>query len=186
MVHRSDGSGTTAIFTHYLAETCSAWKDKVGEGKSVSWPIGIGGKGNEGVANYVKQTPYSIGYVEYAYAKQNNLVSVTMKNAAGNFVEPSLKTFSNAAETGYFDPKKDFAGLAHQLSGKNLVAHRRSDLHSPGPGQEGSQREDGQILRLGVQERRRHCQEPGLHSPAEAVKGQGQGLLEERREFTKR
>jgi phosphate transport system substrate-binding protein len=108
VVHRSDGSGTTAIFTHYLAETCPAWKEKVGEGKSVSWPVGIGGKGNEGVANYVKQTANSIGYVEFAYAKQNKLVHVTMKNAAGNFVEPSFETFEDAAETGNFDPKKDF------------------------------------------------------------------------------
>jgi phosphate transport system substrate-binding protein len=108
VVHRSDGSGTTAIFTHYLAEVSPAWKEKVGEGKSVSWPTGIGGKGNEGVANYVKQTQNSIGYVEFAYAKQNNLTHVMLKNAAGTFVEPSFETFSNAAETGNFDPKKDF------------------------------------------------------------------------------
>lgn len=108
VVHRSDGSGTTAIFTHYLAEACTDWKNRVGEGKSVSWPAGIGGKGNEGVANYVKMTPNSIGYVEYAYAKQNNMVHVMLKNAAGNFVEPNFATFENSAETGNFDPKKDF------------------------------------------------------------------------------
>jgi phosphate transport system substrate-binding protein len=108
VVHRSDGSGTTAIFTHYLAEACTDWKNRVGEGKSVSWPVGIGGKGNEGVANYVKMTPNSIGYVEFAYAKQNNMVHVMLKNAAGNFVEPNIATFENAAETGNFDPKKDF------------------------------------------------------------------------------
>ncbi len=108
VVHRSDGSGTTAIFTHYLAEVSAAWKEKVGEGKSVSWPAGIGGKGNEGVANYVKQTANSIGYVEFAYAKQNNLTHVMLKNAAGAFVEPSFETFEDAAETGSFDPKKDF------------------------------------------------------------------------------
>jgi phosphate transport system substrate-binding protein len=108
VVHRSDGSGTTAIFTHYLAEACTDWKNRVGEGKSVSWPVGIGGKGNEGVANYVKMTPNSIGYVEFAYAKQNNMVHVMLKNAAGNFVEPNFATFENAAETGNFDPKKDF------------------------------------------------------------------------------
>ncbi len=108
VVHRSDGSGTTAIFTHYLAEVSPAWKEKVGEGKSVSWPAGIGGKGNEGVANYVKQTANSIGYVEFAYAKQNNLTHTMLKNAAGTFVEPSFETFEDAAETGNFDPKKDF------------------------------------------------------------------------------
>jgi len=109
VVHRSDGSGTTAIFTHYLADSCPDWQSKVGEGKSVSWPVGIGGKGNEGVANYVKMTPHSIGFVEFAYAKQNNLVPVMLKNSAGIFVEPNFKTFENAAETGNFDPKKDFA-----------------------------------------------------------------------------
>ncbi len=108
VVHRSDGSGTTAIFTHYCAEVSPAWKEKVGEGKSVPWLAGIGGKGNEGVANYVKQTAHSIGYVEFAYAKQNNLVHVMLKNAAGGFVEPNFETFENAAETGSFDPKKDF------------------------------------------------------------------------------
>ena len=108
VVHRSDGSGTTAIFTHYLAETSSAWKEKGGEGKSVAWPTGIGGKGNEGVANYVKQAANSIGYVEFAYAKQNKLIHVMLKNAAGNFVEPNFETFEDAAATGNFDPKKDF------------------------------------------------------------------------------
>jgi phosphate transport system substrate-binding protein len=108
VVHRSDGSGTTAIFTHYLAETSADWKNKVGEGKSVSWPVGIGGKGNEGVANYVKQAANSIGYVEFAYAKQNKLIHVMLKNAAGSFVEPNFETFEDAAATGNFDPKKDF------------------------------------------------------------------------------
>jgi phosphate transport system substrate-binding protein len=108
VVHRSDGSGTTAIFTHYLAETSSGWKTNVGEGKAISWPVGIGGKGNEGVANYVKMTPNSIGYVEFAYAKQNNLVSTKLKNKAGNFVDPNFDTFEDAAATANFDPKKDF------------------------------------------------------------------------------
>jgi len=119
VVHRSDGSGTTAIFTHYLAETCPVWKDKVGEGKSVSWPVGIGGKGNEGVANYVKQAPNSIGYVELAYAKQNNLVYAQMKNAAGSFVEPTFESIANAAETGVFDPKKDFQAWLTSSPGKS-------------------------------------------------------------------
>ncbi len=119
VVHRSDGSGTTAIFTHYLAETCPAWKEKVGEGKAVSWPVGIGGKGNEGVANYVKQTAHSIGYVEFAYAKQNDLVYTKMKNAAGNFVEPNFANLEDAAETGVFDPKKDFQAWLTNSPGKN-------------------------------------------------------------------
>lgn len=108
VVYRSDGSGTTAIFTNYLSETCPTWKEKVGAGKAVKFPSGIGGKGNEGVANYVKRTANSIGYVEFAYAKQNKLNHAQLKNAAGNFVEPGFASFENAAESGDFDPKKDF------------------------------------------------------------------------------
>ena len=108
VVYRSDGSGTTAIYTHYLNETCPAWKDKVGAGKAVKFPVGIGGKGNEGVANYVKRTANSIGYVEFAYVKQNKLVHTQLKNAAGNFVAPGFESFEDAAESGDFDPKKDF------------------------------------------------------------------------------
>lgn len=108
VVYRSDGSGTTAVFTHYLSEVCPAWKEKVGAGKAVKFPVGIGGKGNEGVANYVKRTPNSIGYVEFAYAKQNKLDYTQLKNKAGNFVEPGFESFEDAAETGDFDAKNDF------------------------------------------------------------------------------
>jgi phosphate transport system substrate-binding protein len=118
VVHRSDGSGTTAIFTNYLAQVCADWKSKVGEGKAVQWPLGIGGKGNEGVANYVKQTPNSIGYVEFAYAKQNKLTYTQVKNRAGNFVEPSFEAFEDAAESGDFDPKKDFYAWLNNTPGK--------------------------------------------------------------------
>ncbi|HHL40920.1 MAG TPA: phosphate ABC transporter substrate-binding protein PstS [Deltaproteobacteria bacterium] len=108
VVHRSDGSGTTAIFTTYLARTCPAWKEKVGAGKAVKWPAGIGGKGNEGVANYVRRVRSSIGYVEYAYAKQSRLAHTKLKNRAGNFVEPSLESFQDAAASGEFDPSRHF------------------------------------------------------------------------------
>lgn len=119
VVHRSDGSGTTAIWTHYLSGACPAWKDKVGYGTSVKWPVGIGGKGNEGVANYVKRTAYSIGYVEFAYAKQNKLTYTLLKNPAGNFVAPSFETFEDAAETAAFDAKNHFATWLTNASGKN-------------------------------------------------------------------
>ncbi|MBS1114262.1 MAG: pstS [Nitrospirae bacterium] len=119
VVYRSDGSGTTAIFTNYLAETCPAWKDKVGAGKAVKFPAGIGGKGNEGVANYVKRMPNSIGYVEFAYAKQNKLDYIQLKNKAGNFVEPGFASFEDAAETGDFDAKKDFYLWLTNAPGKN-------------------------------------------------------------------
>lgn len=118
VVHRSDGSGTTAIFTDYLSDVCPAWQEKVGAGTSVSWPAGIGGKGNEGVANYVQQTANSIGYVEFAYAKQNNLTYTMLKNHAGAFVEPSFESFEDAAATASFDPKKDFYLWLNDAPGK--------------------------------------------------------------------
>lgn len=108
VVHRSDGSGTTAIFTEYLSGACPDWKTKVGAGTSVKWPAGIGGKGNEGVANYTRRASNSIGYVEFAYAKQNKLAHILLKNSAGNFVEPSFDSFEDAAATGDFNSKKHF------------------------------------------------------------------------------
>ncbi len=119
VVHRSDGSGTTAIFTTYLNNVCADWKNKVGAGTSVNWPVGIGGKGNEGVANYTKRTANSIGYVEFAYAEQNKLAYVLLKNHAGSFVEPSFKSFEDAAGTASFDPKKDFALWLVDAPGKD-------------------------------------------------------------------
>ena len=97
VVHRSDGSGTTFIFTHYLSQVSPEWKAKVGENTSVQWPLGIGGKGNEGVANYSKQIDGSIGYVEYAYALQNKLASTLLENSAGKFVAPTSASFQAAA-----------------------------------------------------------------------------------------
>ena len=98
VVHRSDGSGTTYIFTSYLAAISKAWQSKVGAGKSVNWPAGIGGKGNEGVAGSLKQTPGSIGYVELAYAEQNNLSYAAIQNKAGQFVAPSIDSTTAAAD----------------------------------------------------------------------------------------
>jgi phosphate transport system substrate-binding protein len=95
-VHRSDGSGTTNIFTMYLAAVSGPWKEMVGANTSVSWPSGVGGKGNEGVAGLVRQTPGAIGYVELAYAKQNRLPVVAVKNRAGNFISPSLESTTAA------------------------------------------------------------------------------------------
>ena len=97
VVHRSDGSGTTWIFTDYLAKVSPEWKSTVGNGKSVKWPVGIGGKGNEGVTGVVKQTPGAIGYVELAYANQNKLEPAEMKNNSGAYVLPSIKSTSEAA-----------------------------------------------------------------------------------------
>ncbi len=118
VVHRSDGSGTTAIFTGYLNDVCPAWKEKVSTGTSVSWPTGIGGKGNEGVANYVQQQKNSIGYVEFAYAQQNKLTYTLLKNSAGTFVSPSFKSFEDAAATASFDPAKHFYLWLNNAPGK--------------------------------------------------------------------
>jgi phosphate transport system substrate-binding protein len=97
VVHRSDGSGTTFIWTNYLSKVSAEWKQKVGEGTAVNWPTGVGGKGNEGVASYVQRIDGAIGYVEYAYAKQNRMAVVLVKNREGEFVAPSAKTFQAAA-----------------------------------------------------------------------------------------
>lgn len=98
VARRSDGSGTTNIFTSYLADVSADWKGKVGKGNSVQWPVGVGGEGNAGVAGIVKQRPGSIGYVELAYAMQNKLTWVALKNKSGAFVEPSLEATTAAME----------------------------------------------------------------------------------------
>ncbi len=97
VVHRSDGSGTTNIWTSYLSAVSDKWTNSVGHGTSVQWPVGLGGKGNEGVAGNVKQTQYSIGYVEEAYAVQNKLPVAEVKNASGNWMKPTAKAVSAAA-----------------------------------------------------------------------------------------
>src|SRR5439155_2452006 len=97
VVHRSDGSGTTFIFVNYLSKVSEDWKTKVGEGTSVAWPVGVGGKGNEGVASYVQRIDGAIGYVEYAYAKQNKLPVAKMSNREGSVVAPADDTFAAAA-----------------------------------------------------------------------------------------
>jgi len=96
-VRRADGSGTTFIFTNYLSKVNADWKGKVGEGTAVNWPAGAGGKGNEGVSAFVQRLPNSIGYVEYAYAKQNKMSHVLMRNKDGVFVGPDDTTFKAAA-----------------------------------------------------------------------------------------
>jgi phosphate transport system substrate-binding protein len=108
VVHRSDGSGTTYIFTDYLSKVSSEWKGRVGNATSVQWPIGLGGKGNEGVTQQVKQTEGAIGYVELIYAISNALPYALVKNAKGGFIEPTLKTVSAAAAGVRLAPDTDF------------------------------------------------------------------------------
>jgi phosphate transport system substrate-binding protein len=97
VVRRADGSGTSFIWTNYLSKVSPEWKSKVGEGTTVNWPTGTGGKGNDGVAAFVQRLPGAIGYVEWAYAKQNRMIYTSMKNQAGSVVEPSNPTFQAAA-----------------------------------------------------------------------------------------
>ncbi|GAB3348756.1 phosphate ABC transporter substrate-binding protein PstS [Arachidicoccus ginsenosidivorans] len=98
VAHRSDGSGTTAIFTSYLAKVSPDWLSKVGTGTSVNWPIGLGGKGNEGVSGLIKQTPGCVGYIELAYAIQNHMSYAIIQNKAGNYITPSIQSVTAAAD----------------------------------------------------------------------------------------
>jgi len=117
VVHRADGSGTSFIFTNYLSKVSADWKSKVGEGTAPNWPTGSGGKGNEGVSAFVQRLPNSIGYVEYAYAKQNKMAYALLKNAAGNFVEPDDATFAAAAASAQWD--KTFYQILTEQQGKD-------------------------------------------------------------------
>ena len=108
VVHRSDGSGTTFNWVNYLSKVSPEWKSKVGEGTSVAWPVGVGGKGNEGVAEYVNRIKGSIGYVEYAYVLQNKMKFGLVQNQAGNFIKPETATFQTAAASADWAKAKDF------------------------------------------------------------------------------
>jgi phosphate transport system substrate-binding protein len=116
-VRRADGSGTSFIFTNYLSKVNTEWKSKVGEGTAVNWPVGAGGKGNEGVAAFVNRLPNSIGYVEYAYVKQNKMTFAVMQNAAGAFVSPDDLTFKAAAAGA--DWAKSFYQILTNQAGKD-------------------------------------------------------------------
>lgn len=118
VVHRSDGSGTTFIFTSYLSQVSPEWKISVGVGKEVFWPVGTGGKGNEGVASYVQRIGNSIGYVEYAYAMQNKLTFTQLENRDGRFVKPDYASFK-AAANARSDSSKGFYEILPNEPGKN-------------------------------------------------------------------
>ena len=127
VVRRADGSGTSFIFTNYLSKVNADWKAKVGEGTAVNWPTGAGGKGNEGVSSYVQRLPNSIGYVEYAYAKQNKMTYTLLKNKDGNFVPPDSDNFKSAAAgadwaRSFFQVLTDQAGKdAWPISGATFI-----------------------------------------------------------------
>jgi phosphate transport system substrate-binding protein len=117
VVHRADGSGTSFLFTNYLSKVNADWKAKVGEGPAVNWPVGAGGKGNEGVSSYVKRLAYSIGYVEYSYAKVNKMAYTKLRNQAGTDVAPDDSTFQAAAASA--DWKKTFFQVLTEQAGKD-------------------------------------------------------------------
>jgi len=120
-VHRADGSGTTYNFTYYLSKSNSEWKKSFGAKKSLNWPGDhhIGGKHNSGVAALIMQTPYAVGYIDYADAKSNNIAMATVENKEGYFVKPELKTFQAAAAKANLNPKKDFYKVIADPKGKN-------------------------------------------------------------------
>jgi len=136
VVSRSDGSGTTFIFTNYLSKVSAEWKDKAGNNTSVKWPAGVAGKGNEGVAAYVQRLPGSIGYVEYAYALQNKMSYVLLQNKDGNFVGPDDTTFRAAAANAHWDKAPGFNLLLTDQAGKEswpitgatfILMHKKQD-----------------------------------------------------------
>jgi phosphate transport system substrate-binding protein len=120
-VHRADGSGTTFNFTYYLSKVSKDWRKNYGAKKSLSWPGDhhIGGKTNSGVAALLKQTPYSVGYIDYADAKNNDIAMATLENKAGNYIKPELKYFQAAAAKAALDPKKDFYSVIADPAGAN-------------------------------------------------------------------
>jgi phosphate transport system substrate-binding protein len=142
VVHRSDGSGTTFIFTNYLSKVSPEWKQKVGEGTAVQWPTGLGGKGNEGVAAFVQNRPGSIGYVEFAYALQGKLSYALLQNAAGGYPMPGDESFKAAAAAADWS-KSAFYEILTNEPGKNawpitgatfILMHKLQD--KPGQGAE--------------------------------------------------
>ncbi len=143
VVHRSDGSGTTFNFANYLTKVSDEWKTKVGADTSISWPTGVGGKGNEGVASYVQRIKGSIGYVEYAYAKQNGMNYIVMQNKDGEFVKPGLASFQAAAKYAEWEKAPGFYEILTNEPGKEswpiaaatfILMHKSQD--NPAAGKE--------------------------------------------------
>ncbi|AXK39388.1 phosphate ABC transporter substrate-binding protein PstS [Crenobacter cavernae] len=141
VVRRSDGSGTTFLFTNYLSKVSPEWSSSVGSNTAVSWKTGVGGKGNEGVANYVTRIKGSIGYVEYAYAKQNKIAHVALQNSAGSFVQPDDATFKAAAANADWKKAPGFYLILTNQAGKNswpisgatfILMHKKQDKPTQG------------------------------------------------------
>ena len=168
VVRRSDGSGTTFIWTDYLSKTNAEWKTKAGAGTAVEWPTGVGAKGNEGVAGNVSQTKNSIGYVEYAYAKQNKLTYGAMINKAGKTVQPTIGAFQAAASNADWAGAKNYYVILTDQPGEASWPITGGDLH---PDAQGCDRQGGvpgshQVLQMGVREGRQDGRRARLHPDA--------------------
>ena len=169
-VNRSDGSGTTFIFTNYLSKVSPEWKTKVGSATSVSWPApnGAGGKGNEGVASFVQRLKNSIGYVEYAYAKQNKLAYVLLQNREGHYRHTLRQGLPGCGRRRRLEARARLLRDPDRRAGQGQLAHHRRHLHtlSQEPGAPGKGQGSTQVLRLGVRKRRPTGARPGLHPHA--------------------
>ena len=167
VVRRADGSGTSFIFTNYLSKVNPEWKAKVGEGTAVNWPTGAGGKGNEGVAAFVQRLPNSIGYVEYAYAKQNKMAYAQLQNAGRQLRAPRRQQPSRPPPPAPIGPRRFYQVLTDQpgkdswpITGATFILmHKQQD--KPAKRQGGAQ-----VLRLGLHERRQDGRRAGLRADA--------------------
>ena len=177
LVHRSDGSGTTFIFTNYLSKVSADWKSKVGSNTSVEWPAGIGAKGNEGVANNVGNTKGAIGYVETAYAKQNKLTTTKMVNKDGKTVAPTPEAIMAAAAGADWAHAPGFYMILTDSPGAKSwpIAGATFILVPKQPKDAAADQGSAQVLRLGLQERRRNGAEPRLRPDARQRRGADPG-----------
>ena len=168
LVHRSDGSGTTYNFTYYLSDVSPDWKSKVGTNTAVQWPAGIGAKGNEGVAQNVGKTKGSIGYVEYAYAKQNKLTYTKMVNKAGKTVSPTSEAFQAAAANADWKSQPGYGVILANQPGDAVLADDGGDLDPAlqDAVRSGGDRRGAEVLRLVLRQGRRHGQGPRLRADA--------------------
>ncbi len=152
-MRRSDGSGTTFIWTNYLSKVSPEWEDKVGSSTAVAWPEGVGGKGNEGVSAYVQRIKGAIGYVEYAYARKSGWTYALVANKAGEYVQPDIASFQAAAAYADWKTAPGFYVIITDQPGKADLAHRWRDLRpaAQDPGQSGKRGAGNEVLRLVLQ-----------------------------------
>jgi len=161
VAHRSDGSGTTNIFTDYLSKVSDEWKSKVGKGTSVNWPAGLGGKGNEGVSGLIKQTPGGIGYIELAYAIQNNMQYARVQNKSGNFITPNIASTSAASNVQLPEDSKIFLGNTDAPDGYPITGFTWALIYKEQNYNNRSQQRAQNILKLlwwNIHEGQQYCQ----------------------------